>query len=128
MKIQISKKSFNFEISQKKTSKVIPIVTISHICSINDGKTPFLVVFMIFACFVCCLPLMFSAESEIFSNNHHWICYDQKSQNWNQLVQLWTSVKNICEHLVMEHFRFPLEIFHKKKFLFVLQVCIKQKI
>ena len=30
---------------------------------------------------VCCLPVMFSAESEMFRNVHHWISYDQRCQN-----------------------------------------------
>ena len=36
---------------------------------------------------------MFSAESEMFRNVHHWISYDQRCQNWSRLVQLWTSLK-----------------------------------
>ena len=58
---------------------------------------------------VCCLSVMFNAESEMFRNVHHWISYDQRCQNWSRLVQLWTSLKtqkslnqrwkwqNICE-------------------------------
>ena len=89
--IQISKKKQIFRIFQKNPLKVILKFSIFRLFSINNKKNKFWL--SSWSLPVCCLPLMFSAESEMFRNVHHWISYDQRCQNWSRLVQLWTLLK-----------------------------------
>ena len=73
-------KNHIFRIFQNNPLKVTLKFLISRLFSINIEKKHFLWLFS-WSLTVCCLPVMFSAESEMFKNVHHWISYDQRCQN-----------------------------------------------